>query len=106
MRPAGHRVNRLEWPERTAAGVVMLLLVGLVVLPVARLVRTVVAEGNVVDVLTATGTRQAVVNTVVLAVVVALVAVPIGAAIALVLRRSDLPGRGALRVVVLLPLLV
>jgi iron(III) transport system permease protein len=101
-----HRANRPEWTERCAAGLVVLLLVGLVVLPVFRLIRTVVAEGDPLRVLAAADTRHSVVNTVVLAIVVTLASVPIGAAMALALRRGDVPGRGALRLVVLLPLLV
>jgi iron(III) transport system permease protein len=101
-----NRANRPEWTERCAAVLVVLLLVGLVVLPVFRLIRTVVAEGDPLRVLAAADTRHSVVNTVVLAIVVTLASVPIGAAMALVLRRGDVPGRGALRLVVLLPLLV
>ncbi|MDX6291686.1 MAG: iron(III) transport system permease protein [Kribbellaceae bacterium] len=111
MRLVGHRVNRHranrpEWTERCAAALVVLLLVGLVVLPVFRLIRTVVAEGDPLRVLAAADTRHSVVNTVVLAIVVTLASVPIGAAMALALQRGDVPGRGALRLVVLLPLLV
>jgi iron(III) transport system permease protein len=101
-----HRANRPEWTERCAAALVVLLLIGLVVLPVFRLIRTVVAEGDPLRVLAAADTRHSVVNTVVLAIVVTLASVPIGAAMALALRRGDVPGRGALRLVVLLPLLV
>jgi iron(III) transport system permease protein len=45
-------------------------------------------------------------NTVVLAVAVTVVAVPIGVATALVLRRTDLPGRAFWQVAVLLPVVV
>ncbi|HEY0692000.1 MAG TPA: hypothetical protein VGD71_23520, partial [Kribbella sp.] len=64
------RANRPEWIERCAAVLVVLLLVGLVVLPVFRLIRTVVAEGDPLRVLAAADTRHSVVNTVVLAIVV------------------------------------
>jgi iron(III) transport system permease protein len=106
MRLVRHRANRPEWAELCAAALVALLLVGLVLLPVLRLVQAVLVEDSPFRVLTTADTRHAMINTVVLAVVVTVISVPIGAAMALVLRRSDVPGRGALRLVVLLPLLV
>jgi iron(III) transport system permease protein len=106
MRPVGHRGSRFEWPERGAAGLVGLLLAGLVVVPIVRLTQTALAEASPLRVLTTDDTRHAVVNTVVLAVVVTALSVPLGAATALCLRRGDVPGRGSLRLVVVLPLLL
>lgn len=45
-------------------------------------------------------------HSVILAVVVTLVAIPLGSAMALFLRRADVPGRALLRVAVVLPLIV
>jgi hypothetical protein len=76
MRLVGHPANGTARTgpsgERCAAALVVLLLVGLVVLPVFRLIRTVVAEGDPLRVLAAADTRHSVVNTVVLATVVTL----------------------------------
>ena len=52
------------------------------------------------------GSATAVRNTVVLAVAVTVAAVPLGVALALVLRRPDLPGRAFWQAAVLLPVLV
>ncbi len=100
------RAEGLTRAERSAVGLVVLMLAGVVVLPIVRLAWTVVSEGDLVRVLTGPGTREAVSNTVVLAVAVTVVSVPLGAATALALRRADLPGRQVLRLVVLLPVLV
>jgi len=94
--------------EPLAAGVVLLLAAALVGLPIARLVQTAAeaGAGAAVRTLSAPGIGTALRNTLVLAVVVTVVAVPAGAAMALCLRRADVPCRGFLRVAVLLPVLV
>ena len=91
-----------------AAVVVVGLLVALVAVPLVRLAQ-VAAEGGwagVESTLRGPGVGQSIMNTLVLSVVVTAVAVPLGAALALALRRSDIPARGALRIGILLPLLV
>ena len=61
---------------------------------------------DVAGILASTRVATAVRNTVVLASAVTVAAVPIGVAMALLLRRPDLPGRALWRVAVLLPVLV
>jgi len=87
----------------TAAAVAVLI-----VLPLVRLTQTAMTEGSGVlgRVLTSPDLGAAVVNTVLLAIVVTVLAVPAGVLTALVLRRPDLPGRYFWRVAVLLPVLV
>lgn len=102
------RPARLEPLTGAAALAVIALLVVLVAVPLFRLAQ-VASEGGlggVVETLQAPGVGRSIVNTLVLATVVTLVAVPAGAAATLALRRSDLPGRTALRLGLLLPLLV
>jgi iron(III) transport system permease protein len=93
---------------RTTATVAVVALIALLVaLPLLRLATVVWTEGgDVVTILGTPGVRGAVRNTVVLALAVTATAVPLGVAMALVLRRSDLPGRGFWRAAVLLPVLV
>ncbi|MEJ7727122.1 MAG: ABC transporter permease subunit [Actinomycetes bacterium] len=102
------RSTRSEPATLVAAGLVVLLLVVLVVVPLVRLVQVVAESGwtGVGSTLQAPGVGRSIVNTLVLSIVVTMVAVPLGAAMTLALRRSDLPARGALRLGVLLPLLV
>jgi iron(III) transport system permease protein len=93
----------------SAAGVVALaaFLGLLVVLPLLRLGQVVATEGGRLgDVLASPGLGGAVRNTLVLTAAVTLAAVPIGVALALVLRHPDLPGRTFWRVAVLVPVLV
>ncbi|MDP9443862.1 MAG: ABC transporter permease subunit, partial [Actinomycetota bacterium] len=98
--PRGHGQRLLVL---VVAGACVLLLV----VPLAGLVATAAADGAAVyRVLTSPGLGEAVLNTVVLAVVVTLLAVPAGVAVALALRRPDLPARRVLQVAVLLPVLV
>lgn len=94
--------------NRAAAVVVVGLAVLLVVLPIARLTQVVVREGSgdLGDVLASAGLGTAGLNTMVLAVLVTVTAVPAGTLMALALRRPDLPGRGFWRVAVLLPVVV
>src|SRR5688572_28769234 len=83
------------------------LLAVLVAFPLLRLGTVVWTEGaGVPAVLGSPGVGAAVRNTVLLASAVTVAAVPIGVALALVLRRPDLPGRAFWRVAVLLPVLV
>jgi iron(III) transport system permease protein len=93
---------------RTAGVVALAVFLGLlVVLPLLRLGQVVATEGGRLgDVLASPGLGGAVRNTLVLAVAVTLAAVPIGVALALVLRHPDLPGRAFWRVAVLVPVLV
>ncbi len=80
----------------------------LVVVPVLRLAYVVWTEssGGVSEVWGRPGLGTAVVNTLVLSVAVTIVAVPLGALLALALRRPDLPGRAWWRFAVILPVLV
>ena len=94
--------------RRGAFAIVIALTVVLVALPLARLAQTVWTEtdGDVSQVLGSAGLFTAVRNTVLLAAVVTAVALPLGAVLALALRRTDVPGRGFFRIAVLLPILV
>jgi len=97
-----------RWLPR-AATLVVLVVVGLLVVgPLVEMARTVLVEGSgrLTEVLTSAGLGTAVRNTIVLAAVVTAGAVPIGTALALCLRRPDLPGRAFWRVAMLLPVLV
>jgi iron(III) transport system permease protein len=80
----------------------------LVLLPLVTMVRTVWREGggDLGTVLNRPGLGSAVTHSLLLALAVTALAVPVGAALALLLRRRDLPGRGLLLVGVLLPVLV
>ena len=80
----------------------------LVIVPVLRLVYVVGTEssGGFDQVWGRPGLGTAVTNTVLLSVAVTVVAVPLGALLALALRRSDLPGKAWWRVAVILPVLV
>ncbi|MBA3278607.1 MAG: iron ABC transporter permease [Geodermatophilaceae bacterium] len=82
--------------------------VSVVLTPLLVMARTVWIEGgaDVADILTARGLSSAVKNTFLLAVAVTVLAVPLGTALALALRRPNLPGRAVWRVVILLPVLV
>ncbi len=88
-----------------AVGVVIALLV---VFPVIRLGYVVWTEGSghLDEVFGGPGLGEAVTNTLLLAVAVTAVAVPLGAAVALGLRRTDVPGRRWWRFSMLLPVLV
>ena len=90
------------------ATAVAVFLVGVVALPLVRLGAVLWQEagGNLPRILGSPGVGTAVRNTVVLAGAVTLAAVPVGAAMALLLRRPDLPGRAFWRIAVLLPVLV
>ena len=103
MRPRG-----LPAVAGTGATVAVVALIGLLVaLPLARLVQVAWVEGVGGGRLVEGGTLGAAArNTVVLAVAVPLAALPIGVALALVLRRSDLPGRAFWQAAVLLPVVV
>jgi iron(III) transport system permease protein len=97
----------------TAAGggalaLIVALAAVLVALPLLRLAQVLWQEsgGDLGRVLRAADLGPVVTNTVVLAVGVTVAAVPIGVAMALVLRRADLPGRRFWRLAVLLPLVV
>jgi iron(III) transport system permease protein len=91
---------------RTGAPAVVVALLGvLVVLPLARLVQVAWLEGGFAR-LPGGGLGTAVRNTVVLAVAVTLAAVPLGTAMALVLRRPDLPARAFWQAALLLPVVV
>ncbi|MBA2445330.1 MAG: iron ABC transporter permease [Nocardioidaceae bacterium] len=80
----------------------------LVVLPVLRLIYVVWIEGGsrLGEVFGRPGLDDAVVNTLLLAAAVTVVAVPLGAFVALGLRRADVPGRRGWRFAMLLPVLV
>ncbi|MDQ3717338.1 MAG: ABC transporter permease subunit [Actinomycetota bacterium] len=82
--------------------------VSVVLTPLLVMARTVWIEGgaDLADILAARGLSSAVKNTFLLAVAVTVLAVPLGTALALALRRPNLPGRAFWRVVILLPVLV
>ena len=83
------------------------LIAALVAVPLLRLGASRGPEGaDVAGILGSPGVAAAVRNTVVLAAAVTVSAVPIGVALALVLRQPDLPGRTFWRIAVLLPVLV
>jgi iron(III) transport system permease protein len=81
---------------------------GLVVVPLVKLVQVMFEDGgsSIGRVLRAPGLGPAALHTIVLACVVPLIAVPLGCAAALFLRRSDVPARGLLRLAVVLPLII
>lgn len=87
---------------------VIVLVAALVVLPLLRLGQVVWEEGrgSLGEIISSEGLGTAVLHTLVLALAVTLAAVPVGVAMALALRRSDLPGRALWRFAVLLPVLV
>jgi iron(III) transport system permease protein len=91
--------------ERLAIGVVLLGVAALVVVPIARLAKA-STDASVGRVLRSPGLSTAAWHTVLVAVVVTAIAVPLGAAMALLLRRPELPARRTLRVAVVLPLVV
>jgi iron(III) transport system permease protein len=108
MPPGGGRaVARNRVPVAAATPLVAVPIALLVAFPLVRLGSVVWAEGGDLGaVLGSPGLGAAVRNTVVLALAVTLTAVPIGVALALMLRRPDLLGRGFWRAAVLLPVLV
>ena len=81
---------------------------GLVAVPLVKLGQIAFEDGgaSIARVLRGPGLGIAALHTVLLACVVPLVAVPLGSAAALFLRRTDVPCRGALRIAVVLPLIV
>ena len=94
---------------RAGVPVVVGVLLGvLVALPLLRLGQVLWQEsgGDLAEILGSPGLSAAVRNTVLLAVAVTVAAVPIGIALALVLRRPDLPWRAFWRMAVLLPVVV
>lgn len=84
------------------------LVAALVVLPILRLCYVVWTEGaaSLDEVIARRGLGEAVLNTVLLAGAVTVVAVPLGTLAALGLRRADVPGRRWWRFAMLLPVLV
>jgi iron(III) transport system permease protein len=106
---ARHAPQRwLRDPLPAAVLLVALAAALVVVLPLVRMAQTAWSEGSgdLGDVLSRPGLDRAVVNSVLLALAVTLLAVPGGAMLAITLRNPDLPGRYLLRVGVLLPVLV
>jgi iron(III) transport system permease protein len=95
-------------PRRAVAAAVVALVAGLVVYPLLRLAQVLWEEtgGEPLGALTSDGLAGAARNTVLLAAAVTLAAVPIGVAMALALRRPDLPVRGFWRLAVLAPVVV
>lgn len=87
--------------------VVLVVVAGLVVLPLVRLVQVVVeGGGSSISRVFIAADLTAAEHSLELAVVVPLLAVPLGTGLALLLRRTDVPCRALLRVLVVLPLLV
>ena len=99
---------RLRDPSLPVTLLVGVTAVLVVLLPLATMVRTAYREGagQLGDVLSRPGLGEAVTNSLLLSLAVTVLAVPVGAALALTLRRPDLPGRTMLRVGVLLPVVV
>jgi iron(III) transport system permease protein len=95
-------------PRAGATAAVVLALAALVGYPLLRLGHVAWSEsgGDLRRVLGADGVRTAAVSTVVLAGAVTATAVPLGVLLALVLRRTDLPGRAFWQVAVLAPVVV
>lgn len=91
-----------------AVGLVAIAAALVVVAPLLEMARTVWAEGadDLDAVLAAPGLLVAVRNTFVLAAAVTVLAVPIGTALALVLRHGSVPARNLWRIGVLLPVVV
>ncbi len=94
--------------RRTGVLAVATVIAALVVLPILRLAYVVWTEGaaSLDEVAGRQGLGDAVVNTVLLATAVTVVAVPVGALVAVGLRRADVPGRRWWRFAMLLPVLV
>ena len=91
---------------RASVACLLVVSVGvLVVYPLVRMARTVWLEGGS-DVLGRPGLGEAVRHSIVLALAVTAIAVPIGTALALALRRPGLPARRFWQLAVLLPVLV
>ncbi len=101
-------MRRQAGAERSLVTLIVVLTVLLVIIPLARLGQTVAdeASGRLGRIITAPGMGTAVLNTVLLAVAVTVIAVPAGTVLALGLRRPDVPARTFWRVAVLLPLVV
>ena len=94
-------------PRAGATAAVVVPLAALVAFPLLRLAQVAWQEGGGLPrVLGAAGVGTAMRNTVALAGGVTLAAVPIGVVLALVLRRSDLPGRAFWQLAVLAPVVV
>ncbi|MGH8962781.1 MAG: ABC transporter permease [Jatrophihabitantaceae bacterium] len=94
--------------ERLAALAAVAAAVAMVAVPIGQLVRVVASDGgsSIAAVLRAPGFGTAVAHSFELAVIVPLLAVPLGTGLALLLRHPDVPFRRVLRVLVVLPLLV
>ena len=92
----------------SATALATLAVVILVVAPLAKLVQVASDSGgaSVGRILSEPGVSAAALHSVVLACVVPLIAAPFGTAVALFLRRSDVPCRGFLRLLVVLPLVI
>src|SRR3954452_7434328 len=103
MRPGRRPTAAATGAAATCAALLLLL----VAFPLLRLAQVLVTEdADVGEILSAPGVGIAVVHTVVLAAAVTLAAVPLGVALALLLRRPDLPGRSFWRAAVLLPVVL
>ena len=94
--------------DRLIVGAALLAVVGLVGVPLYRLAQTVFDGGieSISRVLHTPGFGTAAWHSLMLALVVPVLAVPLGAATALLLRRPDVPARRTLQVLVLAPLVV
>ncbi len=101
-------IGRAGPGEKGLAAVALVAIVGLVAMPLTRLgwVELQAGGASIGRVVRSPGFAAAARHSLVLAALVPLLAVPLGAAIALLLRRPDVPCRAVLRVLVLLPLLI
>jgi iron(III) transport system permease protein len=103
--PAGALRNR---ESAILVGATAIAIGGLIVVPIARLMWTLLGDhrASLHRVMAAPGFGAAAAHSFELAVLVPLIAVPLGTAMALALRRPELPCRGLLRGLAILPLLV
>lgn len=100
-------VTQGERAVGVATAVTVIGVVALIAVPLARLGWVVVDDaGSVGRVLSAPGVATAALHSLELAVLVPLLAVPLGAGTALLLQRRDVASGGLLRVLAVLPLLV
>jgi iron(III) transport system permease protein len=99
---------RATWQRRPAFAIALAALAVLVVVPLLKLCQVVFDDRRTAraQILHAPGLSIALLHSCELAVVVPAFSVPIGAAIAIYLRRRDVPCRTILRLAVLLPLVI
>jgi iron(III) transport system permease protein len=107
-RPGFTRRGFTSTGERVALLAAVLATAGLVLVPLGKLVQLVSSDGwsSIRQMLTGPGMGTATWHSLAVAAAVTLLAVPLGAAIAVFLGRADVPCRGLLRLAMLGPLIV